>query len=179
MLKAAPLALPLLVACGGERASEENRAQTTANVSAPLAPPALDDTGGLSGGDTPVPEGAAGAGGAREAANRLETYYALIGAGDYEAAWALRWHGEGDDSASRAAFIASFERYAEYRAQVGTPSPIAGAAGSLYVDVPVQIYGRMQDGQPFATVGVVTMRRINDIPGSTSGQRRWRVYSRD
>ena len=52
------------------------------------------------------------------------------------------------------------------------------AAGSLYVEVPVQTYGKLQDGTPFSSAGTVTMRRSNDVPGATAEQRRWRIHTR-
>lgn len=109
----------------------------------------------------------------------VQHYFASIEAGDYDAAWALRWKGEGDDAASRQAFIDNFARYAEHHATVGTPGPVEGAAGSLYAEVPVQLYGRLKTGEPFSSAGTVTLRRVNDVPGSSAEQRRWRIYSRD
>lgn len=109
----------------------------------------------------------------------VRTYFAHIEAGDYEAAWALRWHGEADDAASRKAFLDSRALYAEHHATVGIPGSVEGAAGSLYVEVPVQLYGRLASGKPFSSAGTVTLRRVNDVPGSTAEQRRWRIYSRD
>lgn len=104
----------------------------------------------------------------------VETYYALIGEGKYREAWKLRWT-KPEDSAD--AFIESFGRYASYRANVGAPSEPQAAAGSLYVEVPVQIYGRMKDGQPFSSAGSLTLRRSNNVPGATADERRWRIYS--
>ena len=104
----------------------------------------------------------------------LQTYYALIEDGKYQEAWRLRTPGEGETAAE---FATGFARYAEYHALVGTPSEISGAAGSLYVEVPVQIYGRLKDGKPFSSAGTVTLRRSNDVPGSTAEQRRWHIYT--
>lgn len=116
---------------------------------------------------------------ADEARQILEEYFARIAAYDYAAAWALRWHGRDDDAASRAAFANSFAEYVDYRATVGAPGAVQGAAGSLYVEVPVQIYGNRKDGLPISNAGTVTLRRVNDVPGSTAEERRWRIYSRD
>jgi hypothetical protein len=111
---------------------------------------------------------------AQGAANVVQTYYALIEAGDYPGAHALRWD---SDTLSLAAFEANFAPYAEYHATVGAPSEIQGAAGSLYVEVPVQTYGRRKDGKPFGSAGTIALRRINDVPGSTATERRWRIYT--
>jgi hypothetical protein len=37
------------------------------------------------------------------------------------------------------------------------------------------IYGERRDGQPFHDKLTVTLRRVNDVPGSTEAQRRWRI----
>lgn len=127
----------------------------------------------------PAAEPAAEGRSAEDAAEVLRAYYALIEEGKFAEAWKLREPGAGAGPADAEAFARSFDPYAEYRATVGTPGPISGAAGSLYVDVPVQIYGRMKDGRPFSSTGTITLRRVNDVPGSTEEQRRWRIQGRD
>ena len=101
----------------------------------------------------------------RAAADALSLYYDRIGRRDYRAAWALR---ERRPGLSFAAFAASFERYRDYRATVGVPSLPAEQDGTLWVDVPVQLYGRMRDGSPFGSVGRVTMKR-------PPGEQAWQV----
>src|ERR1700710_1610906 len=57
------------------------------------------------------------------AADVLRHYYALIEAGRYDDAWAMRTTGRGTDAA---AFAAHFKAYESYHSQVGTPSePVA------------------------------------------------------
>lgn len=113
---------------------------------------------------------------AQDAADVVRDYYALIESGDYEKAWLLRWDSKGS---GRNRFVAGFAPYAEYHATVGTPTEIQGAAGSLYVEVPVQLYGRRKDGKPFGSAGTITLRRVNDVPGSTEVERRWRIYTKE
>ena len=108
----------------------------------------------------PAPEPEAGpsksgSGGAEEAARTLQRYHDLIGAGDYEAAQRLREK----DGHTLADFAANFERYAEYRATVGQPSQVAEWGDWLYVEVPVQRYGKYKSGSAFANAGTVTLRR--------------------
>lgn len=115
-----------------------------------------------------------------EAAARLVgDYFALIGAGRYAEAYRL-WSDDGRASGQGVAeFAAGFGKYADYRANVGTPGRMGGAAGSIYVEVPVQVYGRLKSGSQFAEGGTVTLRRANDVPGSTAEQRSWRIYRID
>jgi hypothetical protein len=115
----------------------------------------------------------------RGAGEVLRRYFALIEAGRYSEAWALRWKGRGDSAESARAFAASFGEYAEYHANVGAPGEAQSAAGSAYVDVPVQIYGRMKDGKPFSTAGTVTLRRLEAVPGAGAEAKGWRIYSSD
>jgi hypothetical protein len=105
----------------------------------------------------------------------VQTYFALIGEKKWEDAWKL-WGRGGDDLAN---FTATMAAYRQYDAQVGAPGPIEGAAGSLYVEVPVQVYGRDAAGTEFHRLGKAVLRRVNDVPGSTPEQRRWHIEALD
>jgi hypothetical protein len=37
------------------------------------------------------------------------------------------------------------------------------------------IYGRLKTGEEVHMKGPVTLRRVNDVPGSTREQRRWHI----
>lgn len=182
-MRGAALGLLLaLAACGGEPApsagADESKAARTAPAPAPApTPPAAAAPEA----DSPSrsPEESAAVPEEQAALTVAKAYFDAIRSGDYDAAWALRWKGEGDDAASRKAFRDHYARYADHNATVGMPGPVEGAAGSLYVEIPVQLYGRLKTGTPFSSAGVVTLRRVNDVPGSTAEQRRWRIYSRD
>jgi hypothetical protein len=90
------------------------------------------------------------------AAGVVRRYFALVAAGRRAEAPPL-WS---DPGAARA-FVASTGP-----AEVGEPGAMEGAAGSSYVEVPLRIAGRAM---------VATLRRVNDVPGSTPEQRRWRI----
>lgn len=141
----------------------------------PVEPPAPGTPGGLPDDRTPISEAPFAATSAQGAADVVQTYYALLGQGDYTKARAL-WGGGGEASGMSAqAFAKSFAKYAQYNAQVGAPGDIEGAAGSLYVEVPVVVYGRLKSGEEVHMSGPVTLRRVNDVPGSTAEQRRWHI----
>jgi hypothetical protein len=123
----------------------------------------------------PLPEAPFDKTSAEDAAQIVQSYFALIEAGKYRQAWAL-WSNDSKTSGKTAnAFAESFNRYAEYHAEIGAPGRIEGAAGSLYVDVPIVAYGRLTSGIPFKRKGMVTLRRCNDVPGCTAEQREWRI----
>ena len=175
MLRTLPLLL-MVAACGrGETPAANEAAAPTAAAEAPAAPQA--NAAGQEEAVTPVEETPSDDRSGETAAQVLETYYALIDAGRFDEAWELRWPGAGNARMTKEEFAARFAPYAEYRATVGMPGTVSGAAGSLYVEVPVQIYGRMKDGKPFGSAGTVTLRRVNDVPGSTEAERRWRIYA--
>jgi hypothetical protein len=108
----------------------------------------------------PQPQGraatAAEAADAEAAAAVLRLYYERIGRGDYRGAWTLR---ERRPGLAFERFAESFAPYADYRATVHLPSIPVEAEGFVWLEVPVQLYGRRRDGSPFGSVGRVTMRR--------------------
>lgn len=79
------------------------------------------------------------------------------------------------DSKAASAFTDRFDKYREIHAQVGKPGATEGAAGSIYITVPISLYGTTATGTPFKCGGEATLRRVNDVPGSTESQRRWRI----
>lgn len=107
----------------------------------------------------------------------LERYFGLIGTGRATDAWALWSDGGAASGLDAAVFAESFAGYSDYRGDVGTPGTPEGAAGSVYVEVPVRVSGRTGAGSDFSARGIATLRRVNEVPGSTAEQRRWRIYN--
>ncbi len=113
---------------------------------------------------------------AEGAADLARRYFALLGARNFVEAHKL-W-GPGSDLAD-GTFAAQFEGYRELRGEVGSPSAVEGAAGSLFVTVPARVHGVAARGERFEETQVVTLRRVNDVPGSTPEQRRWHIAKVD
>jgi hypothetical protein len=149
------------------------------DASSSVNPPAPGTPGGLPDDRTPISEAPFTATSAQGAANVLQTYYALVAAGRYEDARRLWTQGGEGSGMSTEAFANSFATYESYNANIGAPGRVEGAAGSLYVSVPVQIYGRRKSGEPVHMLGSATLRRSNDVPGSTNEQRSWHIYRID
>jgi len=104
------------------------------------------------------------------AATAVETYFALLAAGrtrDAEALWG--------NPAQAAAFRREFAALGKYSAKVGTPGGIEGAAGSMYVTIPLRFIPAASAPNPRPRMGEVVVRRVNDVPGSTAAQRRWHI----
>ena len=109
----------------------------------------------------------------------VERYFALIAARDYAHAYRL-WGGQGEAAGkSFGDFRTGFSAVHDIRVDSGPPGEAEGAAGSIYITVPVHVTGHMSDGGAFDKRGTFSLRRVNDVPGSTEAQRRWHIHSSD
>jgi hypothetical protein len=160
-------------------AVEPNAAPPQSKTFPPVTPPAPGTPGGLPDDRTPISEAPFTPTSAQGAANVVQTYYALVAEGRYDDAWRLWTQGGKGSGMSAEAFAKSFTPYESYNANIGAPGVIEGAAGSLYVSVPVQIYGRRKSGEEVHELGKATLRRVNDVPGSTPEQRQWHIFQID
>jgi hypothetical protein len=107
----------------------------------------------------------------------VRDYYAAISARDYARAYRL-WRDEGKASGkSLAAFARGFGDTAETKVEFGTPSAPEGAAGSIYVTVPVTVRATTSDGTRQRFKGQYVLRRANGVPGASGGNRDWRIHS--
>jgi hypothetical protein len=141
------------------------------NEAPPIASPAPGTPGGLPDDRTPLiePKGPIDPKSAEAAGQVMQHYGALLEQRRFADAAAL-W----GDAAAAAAFARQFGDASEVHLQVGKPDDTEGAAGSIYVTVPVAVYGRAPGGE-FSRSGSATLRRVNDVPGSTEAQRRWHI----
>ena len=171
----------LLPSCGQavqEPSNEANLAVPAetlpANTSPVPTPPEPGVPGGLPEDRTPLeePQGAIDPKSAEAAGQVVQSYGALIEQGRWDEAERL-W---GDPARGRGVSD-DLKRNREVHLQVGKPEVPEGAAGSIYVSVPVVLYGKRSDGREFSQSGEATLRRVNDVPGSTAAQRRWHIDS--
>jgi len=108
-----------------------------------------------------------------EAAGQLVQHYgALIEQKKFTEAANL-W----EDSKAGTAFAKRFNDNRDVHLEIGKPGNMEGAAGSIYVTVPVSLYGTTSAGAPFRCSGEATLRRVNEIPGSTRQQREWHIHA--
>ena len=104
-------------------------------------------------------------------------YYDAIDHGHYRTAY-LCWDRAG--AASRqtyAAFVRGFARTKHVRVVTGRPTDGEGAAGSVFVTVPVTVTATLKDGTPQRFRGSYVLRRVNAVPSATSAQLRWHIDS--
>lgn len=183
----AALALVAVVsACEVRKEDSANEARPVAPAAptAPAAPVAPQpqapspetikpgEPGGLPDDRTPIEEGPIDPKSAQGAGQVLQRYGGLLEQRKFAEAYKL-WGSSAD--MSRTEFVAAYDKYAEIHSEVGRPGDSEGAAGSIYVDIPFRLYGRLKTGKPFNMVGPMTLRRVNDVPGSTEEQRRWHI----
>ena len=169
-MRAFALALLLAAACSEEIAAPRPSKAGSANEAdpiAPLNPPEPSQPGGLSDHRTPIAERPIDPKSAQGAGQVLQRYFAFVESGNSAEASKLWLDG---------AQPLDFSGYKEIYANIGTPGNPAGAAGSIYVDIPVQLYGRTSEGKEFTARGSMTLRRVNDVPGSKPEQREWHIY---
>lgn len=106
-----------------------------------------------------------------EAAGQVVQHYgALIEQHRFEEAERL-W----SNAAAASQLRSQLAPYPEIHLEIGKPGHPEGAAGSIYVTVPVVFYGKDQTGAPLRVSADMILRRVNDVPGSTQAQRRWHI----
>jgi hypothetical protein len=170
-----------LAACSVDSPPAGNAAAAS-NEAAPLAPPEPGTPGGLpiqAGTPASEPEGPIDPKSAEGAGQVLQSFGALIEQKRFGEARNLWAASAPQAQMSDAEFAARYKEYSEMHLQVGAPGDMEGAAGSLYIDIPVVLYGRLANGRQFSRSGTATLRRVNDVPGSTEEQRRWHIASID
>jgi len=106
-----------------------------------------------------------------EAAGQIVQHYgALIEQGRWTESWKL-W--SNSDAAKE--FDRNWRNDSEVHMDIGKPGDSEGAAGSIYITDPVIFYGKTKSGGSFRRAATVTLRRVNDVPGSSEAQRRWHI----
>ena len=107
----------------------------------------------------------------------LRDYCDAIAHKDYGSAY-RKWAADGQAAGmSERQFADSFAKYDAFDCSFGPAGPIEGAAGSAYITIPVVVTGTLTKGGGFVMRGPITLKRVNDVPGSTAEQRRWHISS--
>ena len=171
-------ALATLALCGCNQSSTNDLAANSgANEithTAPPASPAENASANVTLPDdrTPLeePKGEIDPKSAEAAGQVVQHYGALIEQGRWMESWTL-WSSL--DAAK--AFDRNWRNDSEVHMEIGKPGDMEGAAGSSYITVPAVFYGKTKQGGSFRNGATVTLRRVNDVPGSTEAQRRWHI----
>ncbi len=165
----------LLALCSCNRQTEQpatNAPAESTNAAVPPAPENVVTNAVLANQPTPLaePTGPIDPKSAEGAGQVVQHYGALIEQKRFAEARAL-W---GDPNGA-AQFESRLKGYSDAHLEIGNPGDMEGAAGSIYITIPVILYGETKSNEPFKCSGEVTLRRVNDVPGSTEEQRRWRI----
>jgi hypothetical protein len=116
------------------------------------------------------------AGGAEAAVAVIDAYYAAINRRDYDRAYRY-WSGEGSASGqSLEQFTKGFADTAAVELRTGTPGRIDPAAGSRYVEIPIEITATTTVGKTQRFRGHYVLRR-SVVDGATVEQRQWHIAS--
>lgn len=156
------LALLIIAACGGSEpdVADVVDSETTATPSTQTADsaPAADDVAA--------------------AVSVVRDYYAAIDAGEYERAYLL-WGDSGRASnQTLEEFRAGFENTASTAVTIGQPGRVEGAAGSRFIEIPVEITATTREDSTQRFAGTYVLRRVV-VDGATVEQRRWHLFSAD
>lgn len=106
-------------------------------------------------------------------ADVVTQYARLLHARDFSHAYNL-WDPNSRPT-TEAAFEKQFDHLKTIDAAVGKIGQEEGAAGSLYDEIQLTLSGVKDDGSNYVLTGPVTLRRVNDVPGSTEEQRQWHI----
>lgn len=106
-----------------------------------------------------------------EAAEELvRAFAALLNSGHFADAYMLL----GPGAPPQKSFEADLRRLHALHVTVHSPAGQEGAAGSIYVSVPLTLSGS-ESGRQISRSGKAVLRRVNDVPGSTEAQRHWHI----
>lgn len=99
-----------------------------------------------------------------EAAGQVvQLFAALLESGQLDEA-AKQW----SDPAAGSRFLSQFKQTTHV--EISELTPAEGAAGSIYTTMPATFYG-----ENYRRRAEITLRRVNDVPGSTERQRQWHI----
>lgn len=104
------------------------------------------------------------------AENLVQGFAELLNNGRFDEAYMLL----GAGAPPRKSFDAQLSQLQRLNVDVHPAGDQEGAAGSVYVTVPLTLTGTM-NGKRISRRATATVRRVNDVPGSTEAQRHWHI----
>jgi hypothetical protein len=161
------LGLLALAACGSQRqAQEPARNGESPVLPAASAPPAVTNSA------PPQPEPAATVDpkSSEAAVDLVRGFVDLLNQHRFNEAYMLL----GPNAPPRSDFDRQFSRYEDLQVSVGQPGDQEGAAGSIYLSVPLTV-SVLLNGEHTEKPATAIVRRVNDVPGSTEAQRHWHI----
>lgn len=90
----------------------------------------------------------------------IERYYSALNARDFPTAWQV-WGPDGAPRQTYEQFLKGYARTRQANVTVGTPGPVEGAAGSVYISVPVTVDAQLTNGRKQRFIGSYMLRQRN------------------
>ena len=115
---------------------------------------------------------------ANDAVAVLRDYFAAINSGNFGRAYALWADGGRASGQSAQGFADGFADTTGISVELLPPGRVDAAAGSRYVEVPVNLRATLRDGGERRLTGAFTLRRAV-ADGATAEQRMWRIAAAD
>jgi len=113
------------------------------------------------------------------AAKIVQDYYRALDSRDYRTAYA-KWSNNGAASGVNFnTFVRSFAQVRSTSVDIFNISQPDGSTKKQFVTLTVSVDTVLKNGAKQRHTGTYTLRRINDVPDSTLGQRQWHIYSAD
>ena len=159
-----------LVSCGPQREPEQPAANKNAPVlPAPSAPPAVTNR------EAPRPEPTAkeptvDPKSTKAAVELVKSFANLLNQRKFDEAYMLL----GPHAPPRNEFKGRWGQFDSLHVKVGTPGDQEGAAGSIYLSIPLEV-SAVGHGEGLRWSDTAILRRVNDVPGSTEAQRHWHI----
>lgn len=100
----------------------------------------------------------------------VASFVELLNSGKFNDAYMLL----GPNAPPRSDFDRHFSHYSDLKVSSGAAGDQEGAAGSIYLSVPLTVSGVL-DGKRASRSASAVLRRVNDVPGSTEAQRHWHI----
>jgi hypothetical protein len=161
-----------LASCGQQRGAHQSPQNESAPpVQSPTVPVAAGRTDRPPGQTAAKPSAAAIDPKSTEAAVQLVRRFAeLLNQRKFDEAYMLL----GPNAPPRNEFDGSWEQFDSFSVRVGTAGEQEGAAGSIYLSVPLNV-SAVGHGEGIRLSRTAILRRVNDVPGSTEAQRHWHI----
>ena len=103
----------------------------------------------------------------------LHAYYRAIDAREFEKAYRF-WGSHGAPDQTLETFAAGFADTATTNVETKTPSGIGAAAGSRYIEIPVEVTATTRNGEVQRFEGTYTLRRTV-VDGAPEADRAWHI----
>ena len=159
--------LAALAACGAPNQPQKvlNNSESPV-LPAPSAPPAVANSAPTQ----PEPAATLDPKSSEAAVELVRGFVDLLNQHRFDDAYMLL----GPNAPPRADFDRQFTRYSDLQVSVGQPGDQEGAAGSIYLSVPLTV-SVLLNGEHSERPATAIVRRVNDVPGSTEAQRKWHI----